>query len=70
LFRASLEIEILLRHQLNILRRKSPKRPTFGRIDRTFDFRCPLRSLCSVNAIMTHLDRAGLITNSDGALGR
>ncbi len=33
--RASLEIEILtLRHQLNILRRKSPKRPNFGSIDR------------------------------------
>src|SRR6266480_7945848 len=33
--RASLEIEILaLRHQLNILRRKSPKRPIFRRIDR------------------------------------
>jgi hypothetical protein len=33
--RASLELEILtLRHQLNILRRKSPKRPTFGSIDR------------------------------------
>ena len=33
--RASLEIEILaLRHQLNILRRKSPKRPTFSSIDR------------------------------------
>jgi transposase InsO family protein len=33
--RASLEIEILaLRHQLNILRRKSPKRPTLGSIDR------------------------------------
>ena len=33
--RASLEIEILaLRHQLNILRRKSPKRPVLGRIDR------------------------------------
>jgi transposase InsO family protein len=33
--RASLEIEILaLRHQLNILRRKSPKRPILGRIDR------------------------------------
>ena len=33
--RASLEIEILvLRHQLNILRRKSPKRPTFGSVDR------------------------------------
>ena len=33
--RASLEIEILaFRHQLNILRRKSPKRPTFGIIDR------------------------------------
>ena len=33
--RASLEIEVLaLRHQLNILRRKSPKRPTFGSIDR------------------------------------
>ena len=33
--RASLEIEILaLRHQLNILRRKAPKRPTFGIIDR------------------------------------
>ena len=33
--RASLQIEILaLRHQLNILRRKSPKRPGFGGIDR------------------------------------
>ena len=33
--RASLEIEILaLRHQLNILGRKSPKRPMLGRIDR------------------------------------
>ena len=33
--RASLEIEILvLRHQLNILRRSSPKRPILGRIDR------------------------------------
>ena len=33
--RASLEIEILaLRHQLNILRRESPKRPTLGSIDR------------------------------------
>jgi hypothetical protein len=33
--RASLEAEILaLRHQLNILRRKSPKRPTLGVIDR------------------------------------
>jgi transposase InsO family protein len=33
--RASLEIEILvLRHQLNILRRRSPKRPVLGRIDR------------------------------------
>jgi hypothetical protein len=33
--RASLEIEILaLRHQLNILRRKSPKRPILGPIDR------------------------------------
>jgi hypothetical protein len=32
---ASLEAEILvLRHQLNVLRRKSPKRPTFGSIDR------------------------------------
>ena len=33
--RTSLEAEILvLRHQLNILRRKSPKRPTLGCIDR------------------------------------
>jgi hypothetical protein len=33
--RAALEAEILaLRHQLNILRRNSPKRPTFGRLDR------------------------------------
>jgi len=33
--RASPEAEILvLRHQLNVLRRKSPKRPTFGGIDR------------------------------------
>ncbi len=35
--RASLEIEILaLRHQLNILQRKLPKRPIFGSIDRTY----------------------------------
>ena len=33
--RASLDMEILvLRHQLNILRRSSPKRPILGRIDR------------------------------------
>jgi hypothetical protein len=33
--RASLEAEILvLRHQLNVLRRKSSERPTFGNIDR------------------------------------
>ncbi len=33
--RASLEIEIrVLRHQLNILRRSSPKRPILGRIHR------------------------------------
>jgi transposase InsO family protein len=33
--RASLEAEILLlRHQLNVLRRKSPKRPTFSNLDR------------------------------------
>jgi hypothetical protein len=33
--RASLEIEILvLRHQLNILRWSSPKRPILGRLDR------------------------------------
>jgi hypothetical protein len=33
--RASLEAEILvLRHQLNVLRRKSPKRPTFSNSDR------------------------------------
>jgi hypothetical protein len=33
--RASLEVEILvLRHQLNILRRRSPKRPILGGIDR------------------------------------
>jgi hypothetical protein len=33
--RASLEAENLaLRHQLNVLRRRSPKRPTFGSIDR------------------------------------
>lgn len=33
--RASLEAEILvLRYQLNILRRKSSKRPAFGSIDR------------------------------------
>ena len=33
--RASLEAEILtLRHQLNVLRRKSPKRPTFSNFDR------------------------------------
>src|SRR6201981_3414310 len=33
--RVSLEAEnTILRHQLNVLRRKSPKRPTFGNIDR------------------------------------
>jgi hypothetical protein len=33
--RVSLEAEILiLRHQLNVLRRKSRKRPTFGMLDR------------------------------------
>jgi hypothetical protein len=33
--RASLEAEnMILRHQLNVLRRKSPKRPTFGMLDR------------------------------------
>src|ERR1700694_3061138 len=33
--RASLEVEILtLRHQLNVLRRKSPQRPTFTSIGR------------------------------------
>src|SRR5260370_35868676 len=33
--RASLQAEILtLRHQLNVLRRKSPQRPTFSGIDR------------------------------------
>ena len=33
--RASLEAEILvLRHQLSVLRRKSPRRPSFGSIDR------------------------------------
>src|SRR6266404_5801867 len=33
--RASLQAEILtLRHQLNMLRRKSPQRPTFNSIDR------------------------------------
>src|SRR5436305_2839573 len=33
--RAALEAEVLvLRHQLNVLQRKSPKRPAFGNIDR------------------------------------
>src|SRR5258708_36830203 len=33
--RASLEAEnMILRHQLNVLQRKSAKRPTFGRLDR------------------------------------
>src|SRR5260370_37707377 len=33
--RLSLEAEnTILRHQLNVLRRKSPKRPTFGMLDR------------------------------------
>jgi Integrase core domain len=37
--RTSLEAEILvLRHQLNVLRRKSPKRPTFGDIAAGLDF--------------------------------
>ena len=39
--RASLEAEILvLRHQLNVLRRKSQKRPTFGGFDRLIFARC------------------------------
>ena len=34
-WRVSLEAEnTILRHQLNVLRRKSPKRPTFGMLDR------------------------------------
>jgi hypothetical protein len=33
--RAALEVEnTILRHQLNVLRRQSPKRPTFGMLDR------------------------------------
>src|SRR5580700_3358450 len=33
--RVSLEAEnVILRHQLNVLRRQSPKRPTFGMLDR------------------------------------
>src|ERR1700721_1693431 len=33
--RVSLEAEnTILRHQLNVLRRQSPKRPTFGMLDR------------------------------------
>jgi hypothetical protein len=33
--RAALEAEnTILRHQLNVLRRQSPKRPTFGMLDR------------------------------------
>ena len=33
--RASLEAEnMILRHQLNVLRRNSPKRPNFGMLDR------------------------------------
>ena len=33
--RASLEAEnMILRHQLNVLRRQSPKPPTFGMLDR------------------------------------
>jgi hypothetical protein len=33
--RVSLEVEnMILRHQLNVLRRKSSKRPTFGMLDR------------------------------------
>jgi hypothetical protein len=44
--RASLEAESLtLRHQLNVLRRKSPKRPTFSNFDRLV-FAHPL-SVCA-----------------------
>ena len=41
--RASLEAEIVaLRHQLNVLRRKSPKRPAFSNFDRLI-FACLYR---------------------------
>ena len=51
--RASLEAEIVaLRHQLNVLRRKSPKRPAFSNFDRLI-FACLYRiSPRIVNALV------------------
>ena len=45
--RVSLEAEILLRHQLNVLRRKSPKRLAFSNFDRLV-FAGPL-SVCAAH---------------------
>jgi hypothetical protein len=36
---------MILRHQLNVLRRKSPKRPTFEMLDRLIFAGFPLRRL-------------------------
>jgi hypothetical protein len=48
--RASLQAEILVqRHQLNVLRRKSPKRMTFASIDRMV-----LAGLCTLAPDMTY----------------
>jgi hypothetical protein len=48
--RASLQAEILvLRHQLNVLRRKSPKRITFSGIDRLVFAR-----LCGIHLSMAN----------------
>jgi hypothetical protein len=63
--RASLEIEILvLRHQLNILRRSSPKRPILGRLDR-WAFVGLYGLVPTVNPILLAVDRG-----SDGAAAR
>ena len=51
--RVSLEAEnTILRHQLNVLRRKSPKRPTFGMLDRLIFAVCVPKTLNPTIVVM------------------